>query len=268
MRPTVAALALLAMSLVPAGAAASVCHAFVGAPGTQVADLGPVAAAAKEVSIAYVGHSTYRIDSPGGIGIETDYFGAESAADRPDVVTMNRAHETHYTEYPDPAIPHVLRGWKAAGDGPAEHDLEVGDVVIRNVTTDIRGWDRPQKDGNSIFIFEIAGLCIGHLGHLHHALGEEHYATIGRLDIVMAPVDGTYTLEVSKMVELMKRLKARIVLPMHAFGPTSLKRFLDGLSDEFAVRPMEGSGFTISLDSLPEEPTVLVPRDLAFGLFR
>jgi L-ascorbate metabolism protein UlaG (beta-lactamase superfamily) len=44
------------------------------------------------------------------------------------------------------------------------------------------------KDGNSIFIFEVAGLCIGHLGHLHHKLDENHFAAIGRLDIVMVPI--------------------------------------------------------------------------------
>ena len=72
--------------------------------------------------------------------------------------------------------------------------MTVGDVFIRNVPTDIRNFryygfgrgdlDLPmQKDGNSIFIFEVAGLCIGHLGHLHHKLDESHIAAIGRLDV-------------------------------------------------------------------------------------
>ncbi|MEY9138330.1 hypothetical protein ACVIWV_010144 [Bradyrhizobium diazoefficiens] len=30
----------------------------------------------------------------------------------------------------------------------------------------------------------VAGLCIGHLGHLHHKLDDSHFAQIGRLDIV------------------------------------------------------------------------------------
>ena len=44
-------------------------------------------------------------------------------------------------------------------------------------------FDEMERDGNSIFIFEVAGLCIGHLGHLHHELDEGHYAEIGRLDV-------------------------------------------------------------------------------------
>ena len=44
----------------------------------------------------------------------------------------------------------------------------VDDVYIRNVPTDIRSWGGElERDGNSIFIFEVADLCIGHLGHLH-----------------------------------------------------------------------------------------------------
>ncbi|NIX22805.1 MAG: Zn-dependent hydrolase, partial [Actinobacteria bacterium] len=93
-----------------------------------------------------------------------------------------------YTDFPDPAIEHVLRGWNPEG-GPAEHDLDVGDVHIRNVPTDIRGWSGlVEPDGNSIFIFEVADLCIGHLGHLHHRLSDADLALIGRLDVVFAPV--------------------------------------------------------------------------------
>ena len=61
------------------------------------------------------------------------------------------------------------------------------------------------RDGNSIFIFEVAGLCIGHLGHLHHKLDETHFAAIGRLDIVMVPIDGTYTMSLDGVSEITRR---------------------------------------------------------------
>src|SRR5262245_63001151 len=141
-----------------------------------------LAAKAEDVAITYAGHSTYYIDTPGGVRIATDFSGAYHAGGRlPDVVTMNRAHSTHYTLYPDGKIPHVLHGWGEDGK-PAPVELRLGDVYIRNVTTDIRryygdfcGGDMI-KYGNSIFIFEVAGLCIGHLGHLHHKLDESHFA--------------------------------------------------------------------------------------------
>jgi hypothetical protein len=132
------ALLVFALGLAPPTAAlASNCYAFVeGVPGVRYAALGDVAARAREVTITNAGHSTFRIETEQGVVIATDYFGASGEGPLPDVVTMNKAHETHFTDFPDPAIPHVLRGWNPAGTGPAEHLLTLRDVTIRNVTTD------------------------------------------------------------------------------------------------------------------------------------
>ena len=73
------------------------------------------AAGSREVAITYGGHSTYYIDTPGGIRIATDWNGGYRMGRLPDVVTMNRAHSTHYTLFPDPKIPHVFHGWAEDG---------------------------------------------------------------------------------------------------------------------------------------------------------
>lgn len=219
------------------------------------------AAAAKgEVTITYAGHSTYIIKTAGNVTIATDFSGAYTAGKAPDVVTMNRAHSTHYTLNPDPRIAHVLRGWGEDGK-PAHHALDVGDVLIRNVTTDIRAFrfdsEALQKDGNSIFIFEVAGLCIGHLGHLHHPLDETHYAAIGRLDIVMVPIDGTYTLSLDGMSEITRRLRSSIVLPMHRFA-TPLSDFMARMNGQFEMDIRTERSFSVSRDTLPRKPTIII----------
>ena len=61
----------------------------------------------------------------------------------------------------------------------------------------------------------MAGLCIGHLGHLHHIPDAEQLAAIGRLDVVMAPVDGGMTLDLPSMIETLQRFRASVVIPMH-----------------------------------------------------
>ena len=256
-------IAVLAGLLVPTGALASPCLTFVEnwPGGVQVAQLGPVAATAPETTITYIAHSTFRIETPEGVTVATDYFGAAGPGPVPDIVTMNHAHSTHYTDYPDPAIPHVLRGWKTGGR--ADHFLVLEDIVVRNVPTDLRSFGF-EAFGNSIFIFEIGELCLGHLGHLHHEPSDEQYAAIGRLDVVMAPVDGTWTLNIDQMIRVLKRIKARIVLPMHAFSAGGLARFLDGMSDEFDIRFSEGNALKVAEDSLPARPTVIVlPTRLA-----
>jgi L-ascorbate metabolism protein UlaG (beta-lactamase superfamily) len=230
-------------------------------PNVTFVNLQSAAAEKGEVVITYAGHSTYVIETPGGVTIATDFSGVYTAGKSPDVVTMNRAHSTHYTLNPDPRIKYVLHGWND-GDGPAKHALTVGDVLIRNVPTDIRGYRAGsdlmmQKDGNSIFIFEVAGLCIGHLGHLHHPLDEARYAAIGRLDIVMVPIDGTYTLSLDGMSEITRRLRASIVLPMHRFS-TPLGEFVARMNGQFEVELRKEQSFSVSLDTLPKAPTIII----------
>jgi L-ascorbate metabolism protein UlaG (beta-lactamase superfamily) len=241
----------------------SECLAMANAPprATPVS-LRRVAAKAEEVAITYAGHSTYYIDTPGGIRIATDYSGAYRTGRLPDVVTMNRAHSTHYSLFPDPKIQHVLHGWGDDGQ-PAHIAMRIGDVYIRNVTTDIRryfGEDSSGemiKDGNSIFIFEVAGLCIGHLGHLHHKLDESHFAAIGRLDVVMVPIDGTYTMSLDGVSEITKRLRASVVLPMHRFA-TPLDEFMRLIGQQFEIDQRTERTLRISRDTLPSMPTVII----------
>jgi L-ascorbate metabolism protein UlaG (beta-lactamase superfamily) len=214
-------------------------------------------AADEEVNIRFVGHSTFLITSPAGVTIATDYNGYAGMGVTPRVVTMNRAHSSHYTDAPDPGIEHVLRGWNPEG-GPAEHYLELGDVLIRNVTTDIRFGGGVLADANSIFIFETARLCIGHVGHLHHVLAAEDLNWIGQLDIVMVPVDGSYTMDQDAMVETLQVVKARLILPMHYFGQATLSRFLARLGQDFEVELSREPEITVSAATLPASPTVLV----------
>jgi L-ascorbate metabolism protein UlaG (beta-lactamase superfamily) len=228
------------------------------APARVIRTATPAQLTEQQVSITYVGHSTFVIESAGGVTIATDYAGYAGPGVVPRIVTMNHAHRTHYTDTPDPRIEHILRGWNANG-GAAQHNLALGDVVVRNVPTDIRSWSGGRVvDGNSIFIFEIATLCIGHLGHLHHELTPELLGLIGRLDIVMVPVDGSYTMSQASMIKVIKQLRARLVIPMHYFGPMTLARFLSGLGEAFTIETNPSDKVVLSRDDLPARPKVLV----------
>ena len=264
-----AVFALLGLLVASAAAAQdaprSECLAMANAaPRATPASFRSAAAKIDEVAITYAGHSTYYIDTPGGVRIATDFSGAYTTGRLPDVVTMNRAHSTHYTLFPDPRIPHVLHGWGDDGQ-PAKIAERIGDVFIRNVTTDIRRYFGDDssgemiKDGNSIFIFEVAGLCIGHLGHLHHKLDDSHFAAIGRLDIVMVPIDGTYTMSLDGISDITRRLRASVVLPMHRFM-TPLDEFMRRIGQEFAIDMRTERTLTISRETLPATPTVIILR--------
>ena len=134
-------------------------------------------------------------------------------------------------------------------------------MLIRNVSTDIRSsMGGVEENGNSIFIFEVQGLCIGHLGHLHHEPSDEQFAAIGRLDVVMVPVDGGMTLDTASMVRVVERMKSSVILPMHWFSGASLNWFLSEISASFAVEMRDTNEITVSLRDLPPRPTIVVLR--------
>lgn len=211
------------------------------------------------IRLTYIDHSMFLLQTPGGLSAVTDYTGFIGGVDLvPDVVTMNNAHSSHWTAMPDDRIPHVLPGWPQDSQA-ADYNLDLGEMLVRNVTTDVRSeWTGVRTDGNSIFVFEVEGLCIGHLGHLHHEPDEAQYAALGRLDVVMAAVDGGLTVDVPTMTRIVKRLKSSIVIPMHWWSGGSLGAFLAGVSDEFEVVRDGVSSLEVSLRSLPERPSVIV----------
>ncbi len=213
-----------------------------------------------QVRISFAGHATFLIETPRNVKIATDYNDYVRPRVLPDIVTMNHAHSTHYTDHPDPGIRHVLRGWGPSPDKPARHDLSFGDVRVRNVPTNIRTWSgETERHGNSVFVFEIAGLCIAHLGHLHHTLTQPQLDEIGRVDVVMVPVDGGYTLDHDGMVEVLKSMKAPLMIPMHYFSTHSLRRFLDRLgANEFQVEYQDVPVTVVSRTTLPDRPTIRV----------
>src|ERR671912_1202383 len=230
----------------------------------------PAALSRGEVSLTFVGHATFLIESPGGVRAATDYNDYVRASEVPDVATMNRAHSTHYSTRPDPAIKHVLPGWNPAG-GAARHDLTFGDVRVRNVPTNIRdlwGGGGTQYDMNSIFVFETAELCVAHLGHLHHTLEPSHLKKLGRIDVVLVPVDGGYTLDTDGMMEVLKGIGAPLMVPMHYFNPSTLNRFLAKAKEQWPVEFSKSPSIVVSRAMLPTSPKVMVlPEGRGSGLF-
>ena len=218
-----------------------------------------VALNSDQVRITYVGHSTFLIESPRLVRIATDYNDYVRSSVLPTIATMNHAHSTHYTDSPDPSIKYVLRGWGPNPETPARHDVTVGDVRVRNVPTNIRNWSGgTERHGNSIFIYEVANMCIAHLGHLHHTLTQQQLNEIGKVDVVMVPVDGGVTLDLDGMIEVLGALKAPLLIPMHYFSTYSLNRFLTALGQKYEVEMSETPSTLVSKATLPKTAKVLV----------
>ena len=238
------------------------CQAYATAPASgprlQPAKFVATQNKTDEVHITFLGHSTFVIESAKGVRIATDYNDYYRPPSTPQIVTMNRAHDTHYSNHPDPGIAHVLRGWNPDG-GAAIHDLTIDDVRVRNIPTNTRDYQGGTfVYGNSIFVFEIAGLCIAHLGHLHHTLTVQQLSQLGQMDVVLVPVDGSYTMDLDGMVEVLRDIKAPLMIPMHYFSSYTLERFMTRVRDAFEVEQSPLPTVTVSRSTLPARQKILV----------
>jgi len=241
--------------------AAGVCADVVAkapAPLTLASFLPELADESGAVGITFLGHASFLLTSPAGITAVTDYNGYLRPKDPPDIVTMNHAHPAHYTEDIDPGIKLVLRGWQTGAE-PPNYDVKLGDVRVRNIPTNIRdGMGGTEYGGNSIFIFQMGDLCIAHLGHLHHTLTPEHLERLGQIDVLLAPIDGAYTISHEDMLEVISQIHPALVIPMHYFGRSVLDRFLARVGDRYPVHEFPTATITVTRGELPKSTEIWV----------
>ena len=210
------------------------------------------------VRLTFLGHSSFLIETPGGVSVVTDYNGLFAPPQAPRIVTMNNAHDTHYTDFAEPEIEYVLRGWDPAG-GIASHDVTLADLHVWNLPTNVRSFQGTRYNGNSIFVFETAGLCIAHLGHLHHLLTDDDLGALGLIDILLVPVDGVYTMTQRDMVHVIAQIRPRVVIPMHYFDAATLAGFLHLVERDFRILFETAPVRTFSRLDLPYGVVIVLP---------
>ena len=206
------------------------------------------------VAVSYLGHSAFLVETPGGVTIVSDYNGVHVPSFAPDIVTMNRSHNSHYTNNPDPRIPHVLPGWDFEG-GIAQHDVQVKDARVFNIPTNINTFDNGfQRNNNSIFVYQAGGICLAHLGHLHHYLTEEQQRQLRQVDILFVPIDGNSTMSHEEALHIIDQIKPRVVIPMHYHFGGAAQMFVARVP--YPVHNLDLETLVVSKRDLPETTEV------------
>ena len=251
-----AAMVLLAM---PTPEAMAACYPVAQrAPSVLQAALRLAELPAGAVQLTYLGHSSFLIRSAEGATALTDFNGYIGGLITPDIVTMNNAHSSHYTDYVDPRVNHVLRGWASEG-GLYRHDVIERDMRVRNIPTNLRGVGGTRWNGNSIFVFEVADICIAHLGHLHHTLSDHDLGELGIIDVLLVPVDGAYTMAQGLMVDVIKQINPAVVIPMHYFTAQTLRGFLARIGDSYEIDIRDAPTVVLSRSTLPYHQVIVLP---------
>jgi L-ascorbate metabolism protein UlaG (beta-lactamase superfamily) len=178
-------------------------------------------AAGPAAKLTWYGQSCFLLETSTGTRVVMDPIpggiGYSLPADlKADVVTISHEHPDHNNVSLVQGKPKILRGLTADKKGWVKIDEKVKDVAIRSVGV-YHDEEKGAKRGlNTVFLFEIGGVRIAHLGDLGHLLTDQQLSAIGLVDVVMIPVGGFFTIDASQATRVLDQLRPRlIVIPMH-----------------------------------------------------
>lgn len=224
------------------------------------------AAFSQEVTIRWFGQSFFEITASDGTKIIADPYG-EIGYPLPSVegkiVTVTHEHRDHNNVGLVKGNPEVLRGLTEGGKDWNKIDKKIGAIRVYTVPTYHDKKEGAERVKNAIFVYEMDGLRLAHLGDLGHILTPEQLQAIGRVDLLFLPVGGGgFTIDGKEATQVADQINPRIVVPMHyktAARPdwpgTDEKVFLQGKAN---VRRLETTSFKISRDKLPREREIIM----------
>lgn len=210
----------------------------------------------ESVTVQWLGHSFFLISDKVKVAIDPfkDLEGYPNPDVNADVVLVTHDHFDHNRVEAVKGSPPVVKGFgKKSAKGieftgvKTYHDEEKGS----------------KRGENSVFAFELGGIRLAHCGDLGHVLNQSQLKELGRVDVLMIPVGGYYTIDARTAWQNVEKIKPKVVIPMHYkqpfMGPSfpidKVEVFLQGKKN---VVRLEKNVLILEKDKLPQETTVYV----------
>lgn len=156
-------------------------------------------------------HSKFGIHLENGMDLVTDPFdggcGFPVIPTKADAVLVSHHHHDHDAVNTVSGSPVVI-------DTAGVHSL-AADVRVISIPTWHDDKNGAERGPNLIHVLEAEGLRIAHLGDLGHLLSEEQAEEVGRIDVLMIPVGGFFTIDAARAKITADRLNPAVILPMH-----------------------------------------------------
>jgi len=207
------------------------------------------------VDITWLGHSCFRIKGSQAAVI-TDPFppdlGYSLGKPTANIVTVSHQHPSH-------SYVQGIGGEPRTIQGPGEY--EISGVLIIGVATfhDAEGGKKRGK--NTVYLMEVDGISVCHLGDLGHVLTSEQVEEIGDVDVLLLPVGGVSTIDASMAAEVIRQLEPKAVVPMHYQTP-AINRELDSVDKflkEMGMEPIDPRPkLSVSKSNLPVNTQVFL----------
>jgi L-ascorbate metabolism protein UlaG (beta-lactamase superfamily) len=208
------------------------------------------------MKIKWLGHSAFLITTDSGIRIITDpyapaddlkYGGIKESAD---IVTVSHEHTDHNNAAAIQGTPQVVR-----------KTTEAKGIKFKGIPTYHDDAGGSKRGSNTIFCFEVDGVNVCHMGDLGHLLSNTQAAEPGKIDVLLIPVGGFYTIDTKAASQVCDQLKPRVIIPMHYktnkidFPITGVDEFLKGKDN---VTRLDASEVELKAGELPAGTQIMV----------
>lgn len=204
------------------------------------------------LKVKWFGQSTFLITADDGTKIITDPYNISGQS--ADIVTVSHEHRDHNDVAAVGGSPQVVRT-----------SAEVKGIKFTATPTFHDDSQGSQRGKNTVISFEVSGFRITHLGDLGHLLSDQQIAEIGRVDILLIPVGGFYTIDAAAATQVADQLKPKVIIPMHynkgnpsappSTGLGGVNAFLEGKSN---VTRLNSSEIEFKAGQLPADTQIIV----------
>ncbi|HEY81842.1 MAG TPA: MBL fold metallo-hydrolase [Dehalococcoidia bacterium] len=208
------------------------------------------------MKVKWLGHAAFLITSDAGIRIITDPYARREdlsygeIKEPADIVTVSHDHSDHGNIAAVRGNPAVVRG-----------TAEVKGIKLKGIPAYHDEVQGGKRGNNTIFCFEVDGVKVCHLGDLGHQLSAKQVAEIGKVDVLLVPVGGFYTIDATTATQVCRQLAPKVIIPMHfktdkcAFPISGVDEFLKGKEK---VSRLDTSQVEFKPGELPESTQIMV----------
>jgi L-ascorbate metabolism protein UlaG (beta-lactamase superfamily) len=207
------------------------------------------------MEITWYGHACFRLYQRGAAVVADPFeksIGYELPRLRADIVTVSHDHAGHCNAK-------GVRDRKLTITGPGEY--EVKGVFVTGIATFHDNKKGQVRGRNTIYLYDMEGLKICHLGDLGHVPSQAQIETLNSVDVLLIPVGGVSTLNAAQAAEVVSLLEPSLVVPMHYKTP-SLALKLDPVTKFLKAMGVDNVSsqdtLSVTKTGLPEETQIIL----------
>ncbi len=222
------------------------------------------------VTLEYIGHACFLLTAGDGTRIVMDPYNSYSAPVEiqkfpsdilADVVTISHFHPDHDGIAGVGGKPRAI--FQPGSD-------QAGAVKITGYKSDHGYLNGVPAGDNTVFVFEVAGLKIVHMGAAGVVTQPDILSAIENADVVMIDAMGTDSHPVPEMMAQLRKSGVRTIIPTHNsfsdatnyYGSITVEEFVKLLTADEVVNRMDGSSITIA-PGMPVQVLIMKPSALA-----